>query len=457
MRSGHRFQSESPSKSHPRTKIRGFNWRKFPRRVHGFGLMGVTLMQLGGALNASGWEPNPMERRVEWRVLDVHQGRVTLEAFRQRLGVFSPRGEIYQYLQFEGDNRVRVFEDVELTVPLWEYEFSAPEMDRKESVKPEQVKDLLGVTPDKPLTGARIAIDPGHIGGEWANVEERYFRIGRYPPVQEGNMTQITANYLRDRLVAAGAEVFMVKESYEPATRYRPEDFVLEATEFVGRSPATFTEKRAGRLQLWYQEFIFYRIAEIYARARLLAEFRPDYTLCIHYNAAPWGRRGPSLFRVKKLVAFVHGSYTPDELESPTQKFDFFRKVFENPSPVEFEIADVITREMERVWQMPPEDYESWLASDRVNDNPYIWSRNVLANRAFPGPVIFLEGPYMNDRDTFYWIQEGDYEGERDIRGVMRPSLFRQFADITADALVAHYRAKYGFEGESAVTGDDGS
>ena len=30
-----------------------------------------------------------------------------------------------------------------------------------------------------PLSGLKIALDPGHIGGEWAKMEERWFKVGR--------------------------------------------------------------------------------------------------------------------------------------------------------------------------------------------------------------------------------------------------------------------------------------
>jgi hypothetical protein len=71
-----------------------------------------------------------------------------------------------------------------------------------------------------------------------------------------------------------------------------------------------------------------------------------------------------------------------------------------------------------------------------VNSNPYVWSRNLVANRAFPGPVIFVEGPYMNDRAIYKRLQAGDYEGEQEIGGVRYRSLFREFAEIMHAAVL---------------------
>jgi N-acetylmuramoyl-L-alanine amidase len=46
---------------------------------------------------------------------------------------------------------------------------------------------------DKPLNGLRVAIDPGHIGGPWAQMEERSTRYHGSAPVQEGDLNLITA------------------------------------------------------------------------------------------------------------------------------------------------------------------------------------------------------------------------------------------------------------------------
>ena len=41
-----------------------------------------------------------------------------------------------------------------------------------------------------------IAIDPGHIGGEWSQMERRHFRLGTDQPVKEGDLTYQVAQRL---------------------------------------------------------------------------------------------------------------------------------------------------------------------------------------------------------------------------------------------------------------------
>src|SRR5438132_1217047 len=38
-------------------------------------------------------------------------------------------------------------------------------------------KSLPPVRPEKPLFGLKIALDPGHLGGKWAKMEERWFQV----------------------------------------------------------------------------------------------------------------------------------------------------------------------------------------------------------------------------------------------------------------------------------------
>jgi hypothetical protein len=78
----------------------------------------------------------------------------------------------------------------------------------------------------------------------------------------------------------------------------------------------------------------------------------------------------------------------------------------------------------------------------RVNDNPYIYARNLLANRLFVCPVVYVEPYVMNSRAAFARIQAGDYEGRRKFGGVLRKSIYREYADSVVDGLVAYYSSR---------------
>ena len=75
------------------------------------------------------------------------------------------------------------------------------------------------------LSGLKIALDPGHIGGEWAKMEERWFKIGDTPPVEEGEMTLRVAKMLATKLRSLGGARFVRSPEEEPVTPFRPDDF----------------------------------------------------------------------------------------------------------------------------------------------------------------------------------------------------------------------------------------
>src|SRR5205823_669323 len=75
---------------------------------------------------------------------------------------------------------------------------------------------------DKPLSGLKIAIDPGHLGGSWARMEERWFQEGDSAPIIEGDLTLRVAQILAPKLTGLGAQVDLVRTGSEPATNLCP-------------------------------------------------------------------------------------------------------------------------------------------------------------------------------------------------------------------------------------------
>jgi len=76
-----------------------------------------------------------------------------------------------------------------------------------------------------------------------------------------------------------------------------------------------------------------------------------------------------------------------------------------------------------------------------VNGNPYVWARNLLANRLYRCPVVFLEPYVMNNREVWERVQAGDYDGERVVADTLRPSIFREYAETVAEGVAQYYRA----------------
>ena len=57
-----------------------------------------------------------------------------------------------------------------------------------------------------------IVIDPGHIGGEWSQMERRHFHLGADQPVKEGDLTYQVAQRLQQKLEKAGAISSIIRQ-----------------------------------------------------------------------------------------------------------------------------------------------------------------------------------------------------------------------------------------------------
>lgn len=327
-------------------------------------------------------------RAADWSALDRYQQTITRAEFDDLLtNVYCPSGSITGQLTY-GVNSVALSTNFTLR-------FATGTNSPPAVTKPIQ----------------RIALDPGHIGGDWAQVEERYFVRGHDRPVQEAVLNLTVARLLQARLEAAGLTVLLTKNDYQPVTDKRPDDF----------PPG--------------HEQLFYRSAEITARARRLnEELHPDLTLCLHFNAAAWNERF-DLVNDNRLAVFIHGNYLPDELADDEQRCRLFAKLLERSHATELAAAESIADALARATRLPP--LPAGDSGVVAGTNVFVHLRNLAANRLFNGPVVFLEPYYQNNRIVYQRIQLGDYDGEREIRGRRYRSIFREYADAVADGLLA--------------------
>jgi len=94
---------------------------------------------------------------------------------------------------------------------------------------------------------------------------------------------------------------------------------------------------------------------------------------------------------------------------------------------------------MARETGLPPYEYPTTNSTTKVGASGYVYARNLLATRLYRCPVIYCEPYVMNSNDAFARIQAGDYEGTRNVNGVERKSIFREYADSVANGLVEYY------------------
>ena len=365
----------------------------------------------------------------DWQALERFHGTITRSDFiRQMDEIFTVSPAWRDWFEV-GDDSVKIrtnpAETLELKFAVEGSQSPPPRFWRG-------LDQLPPAMPDRPLDGLRIAIDPGHIGGRWGKMEERWFQIPGNLPVQEGDMTLKVAKLLKPKLEALGASVNLVRETTEPVTGLRPELLREEAT---GSAAGGDIVKLAERL--------FYRTAEIRARARRVNEtIQPDLVLCLHFNADAWGDpAAPTLVADHHFHMILNGGYTDDEVALADQRHDLLLKLLQGVHTEEANLSASVAAAFVEMNPMPPYLYNPLANNARnIDSNPYLWARNLLANRIYQCPVIYFEPYVMNSIEDHARIQAGDYDGLREVAGKMRPSIFREYADAAALGLERYYR-----------------
>ena len=379
--------------------------------------------------------------RPAWKELDAYQNAITEADFIDQLTRVYSEGDAwksvvkfepgsgYADLQVEGNGRLRLtFAKNEPNEKPKRYWRAASELPPAE--------DLA----DKPLKGIHIAIDPGHIGGEWAKMEERWYQIDNNgTEVKEGELTLKTAQILKPKLEALGARVSLVRKEHEPVTRKRPDDFEELAIATL-KSRGEIPEGRALQRQ---KEILFYRKWEIRRRAQIInGQLKPDLVLCPHFNASSWGDpANPQLTTRNDFHLLINGTYAEYEFRLEDNRFHLFKRLLQGIHHEELPLNLAVAATMAEETGLPPYIYPGSNAK-RVTDDQlgdYIWARNLLANRIYHCPIVFLEPYIMNSRDVYARIGAGDYEGEREVAGKMRKSLFHEYADGVAEGLRRYY------------------
>jgi len=389
----------------------------------------------------------------EWFPIDLYQATITRQQFEQKLHtLYDPFGAFPAYLDIN-DSRVIVYPSpTERRVPQFVLQFAPPNQPRAPMRWFRTPAEIRAETHplDKPLSGLRVAIDPGHIGGPWAQMEERSTRYKGSAPVQEGDLNLITGRLLKQELTNLGASVFVVRDSTEPVTPYRPIDMLPEARDMLVAHSSHATNLKAlppDKLNLLFgarlmdlAEFLFYRCSEIKERGnRIRNNFVPDITVTLYIDATPGSGRG-HLTSGNANIFFVGGSYTKAEMTDPEMQRRCVYKMVEGGSDIETEVAGDIAAVFTQKTGLGPVKYgDSSTTRSVIPGNSYVVARNLAANREYDGPVVCTEPYFMNNSVVYQRLLAGDYDGQRTFSGKKYGSIFREYADCVAQGLVKAY------------------
>ena len=301
---------------------------------------------------------------------------------------------------------------------------------------------------EPPLAGLHIALDPGHIGGNYAVMEERWLSMAPGEAIAEGQLSLQVAKLLKPKLEALGARVSLVRSQEEPVTKAKPADFRDAAKEILlengvlnpAESYAGVQGGAKSQTLQYQQEKLFYRVSEIRARAaRVNDELKPDLVLCLHLNADAWGDPAkPSFAPGNHFHVLVNGCYSDEETHLDDVRVEMLGRLFARVHEEELALADPVAAAVARETALPPFTYPNHNAR-RVTASPYVWARNLLANRLYQCPVIYLEPFVMNNEKTYRRLLLGPFTGRTLLGEDLVTSPLEDYARGVAQGLEDYY------------------
>lgn len=363
----------------------------------------------------------PLGTEPNWNELDIFQKMITREEFAYLLESVYTKNQAWKPWIRIANNHAEI--RTHALEPEKKYRLDFAELTPTEPPRYgwnwQRSETLPPAPADTPLSGIHIALDPGHIGGDFAKMEARDLSYGGHSPIREGEMTLLTCQKLKPMLENLGAKVSLVRTKNEPVTNQRPKDFHTITT------PQKVAEQ------------IFYRTAEIRARADLVNEkIQPDLVLCFHFNATG----SPVPLPGQHFHLLINGAYHPSELIHDDERFQMLTRLLSRTYADEIPLARSFAAAFASETGLPPYQYSPTNPyALNLDNDPAIWARNLLANRSYHCPVIFFEPYIMNSPEFITRHEMGDYDGLKEVDGVPRVSLYQEYADTVTLGLREYF------------------
>lgn len=327
-----------------------------------------------------------------------------------------------------------------------------------------------------PLAGLRLALDPGHVGGVWAETEGRHFKIEAADfPVREGELVLEVARRVREQLAALGAEVTLLREANVPVNPKGPMDYLELASQQV-QAP----QERSWRA--WWEHAAAVRAralhlavvrGDLMERARLVnQEIQPDAVVSLHINAAAWPAAAeaesgdlraeggemkmveegesaichpPSAIKPQlelvgsnHLHVLIFGCLSAAELGSEQQQEALATKLLNGSGAEELALGTALAQALAEATQLPPARYGGTNALIVDGGNPYLLARNLMLLRLIECPVVLLE-PYVANSTAVYPRLQSALATRASGAALAGDDILLEYADAVVAGVVSRY------------------
>ncbi len=314
--------------------------------------------------------------------------------------------------------------------------------------------NTLRVDRSLPLSGLKIALDPGHISGDMATamIEGKYVRIrptaatgmkeiGFFEP----NLTLATAHLIRKQLLELGAEVLMTRLSSGVNTRgisfetWKREYIQTDLQRaydlgFIDSSQVAYLQREPTDKELFAN---LYNRLDLWDRAQKINAFQPDLTLIIHYNvdSDSWRLRDEEGYfpasdkNANYNMAFVPGSFMAGELAKPEDRLALLRMILTDNVAQSITLSEAIVSQMTQKLGVPPVAQDAPLRYLEIASLPTkargVFARNLTLTRLIKGPLCYGESLCQDGLEEALRLNQQDIV----VAGIRAPSRVRAVAD----------------------------
>jgi N-acetylmuramoyl-L-alanine amidase len=223
------------------------------------------------------------------------------------------------------------------------------------------------------LEGVKIALDPGHIGGEYCEREERVYSL-EGKSICEGDLNLSAATYLAGLLKKDGTEVLLTRTENKPLVQNKD----LEKVNFKAFLRADYAK-----------------------RVELINSFAPSLTILIHHNmdSVP--------IPIDGIFELIPGAFSRGELNDTRNLIQFLDLLFSQNLYPTRKVADILLEEIVRILQIEP--FRLFRHNPKMRgsiveiagNREGVMARNLFMLREVKSPVILIEGPHMNYKSNF--------------------------------------------------------
>ena len=260
----------------------------------------------------------------------------------------------------------------------------------------------------KPLSGLKIALDPGHFAGDsvTARLEGKYIEMNLPDSTQiffwESYLAWATAKLLQEKLQQYGANVMLTRS--QPNYTAFEKTFQQHYQEYLENFRQQNSSKKRKKVKpLNEKQFfrLFFRKQELQERVRKINEFAPDLTLIIHYNVdeqnSPWKKPVSQNF----AMAFVAGAFEWQDLDKNSTE-DFLRLLTSKDIELSIYFSEKILQAHQIVAGVPPvpvKNNQKFLQEKCLfTGKQGVYARNLLLCKSVKGIVCYGES-LLQDSD----------------------------------------------------------